>query len=75
MSQDLPKGDKIIDENANTNIRFKDKILSRKSLLILSLIFIFIFIFKKINEKIILDNGIEDIVGKFDQGDNYFVFD
>ena len=74
ISQDLPKGDKIIDENANTNIRFKDKILSRKSLLILSLIFIFIFIFKKINEKIILDNGIEDIVGKFDQGDNYFVF-
>ena len=51
-----------------------DRILSRNGLLIFSLIFIFIFIFKKINAKISLDNGIEEIVEKFDQGDNTFVF-
>ena len=33
-----------------------------------------IFAFKKINAKISLDNGIEEIVEKFDQGDNIFVF-
>ena len=74
ISQNLPKGDKIIDDNTKTNIRFKDKILSRKSLFILSLTVVFIFIIKKINSKIILDNGIEEIVEKIDQGDNYFVF-
>tara|TARA_B100001250_G_scaffold390590_1_gene390706 strand:+ start:1250 stop:3835 length:2586 start_codon:yes stop_codon:yes gene_type:complete len=74
ISQNLPKGDKIIDDNAKTNIQFKDRILSKKSLFILSLSFILIFIFSKINSKILLDNGIEEIVEKFDQGDNYFVF-
>ena len=74
ISHNLPKGNKIIDDKTKTNIQIKDRILSRNGLLIFSLIFIFIFIFKKINAKISLDNGIEEIVEKFDQGDNIFVF-
>ena len=73
ISHNLPKGKKIKDDT-ETKIQIKDRILSRNGLLIFSLIFIFIFIFKKINSKILLDNGIEEIVEKFDQGDNYFVF-
>ncbi len=74
ISHSLPKGNKIIDDNTKTKISIKDRILSRNGLLIFSLIFIFIFIVKKINSKITLDNGIEEIVKKLDQGDNYFVF-
>ena len=74
ISHNLPKGNKIIDDNTKTDIQIKDRILSRNGLIIFSLIFIFIFIFKKINAKISLDNGIEEIVEKFDQGDNIFVF-
>ena len=56
------KGNKTIDDNTKTNIQIKDRILSRNGLSIFSLIFICIFIFKKINSKISLDNGIEEIV-------------
>ena len=74
ISQNLPKGDKIIDGNAEKNHRLKDQILSRKSLFILSLTVVSVFIFKKVSSKVTLDKGIEEIVEKFDQGNNYFVF-